>query len=204
MAGGLNKPKKERECMSLSSAITPEIREARRIAMKKYRSTPKGKAAMKRVKAKYDALPENKLRRKLARKRWEKGTEKGRECVRRHRRNRAIRYRAKYRFDIFHLAKRREQAKKAYQRRFQWFKSYTSGLVCSRCGESDGSCLDFHHIDPYQKLFNVSAIGYKKSKNTVMAEIAKCAVLCANCHRKLHAGVISSPNAQEQCDCQAV
>lgn len=58
---------------------------------------------------------------------------------------------------------------------------------CQRCGEKDIICLDHHHLR--DKLFGLG--GGKHSGHTldeIKAEIAKCAVLCSNCHRKLHAG----------------
>ena len=54
---------------------------------------------------------------------------------------------------------------------------------CSMCGESSKCCLDFHHIDPKTKERRIS---YLRSIKKIDAEIAKCIVLCSNCHRKLH------------------
>ncbi len=51
------------------------------------------------------------------------------------------------------------------------------------CGESRIACLQFDHIVPEEKSGNVSdMVGTGKSLKTVMSEIAKCRVLCANCH----------------------
>jgi len=69
----------------------------------------------------------------------------------------------------------------------QWFKTLKSSLKCVQCGESDPVCLDFHHRDPGQKDFSLyQAARLAMGKNRILAEIAKCDVLCANCHRKLH------------------
>ncbi len=59
---------------------------------------------------------------------------------------------------------------------------------CERCGEKHPACLDFHHRDETTKLFNISLAGSrgKKTVEQMQAEIDKCAVLCSNCHRKLH------------------
>lgn len=59
---------------------------------------------------------------------------------------------------------------------------------CAICGEKEQCCLDFHHLR--DKEFVVSA-GVDVSKERLFDEIDKCVVLCANCHRKLHAGIIS-------------
>lgn len=57
--------------------------------------------------------------------------------------------------------------------------------ACSRCPESHPACLDFHHRDPETKSFALSR-GHEHSRAAILAEIAKCDVLCANCHRKEH------------------
>lgn len=57
---------------------------------------------------------------------------------------------------------------------------------CVRCGESDVACLDFHHRNG--KADKEGHIGFIRrfSVKRIKAEIAKCDVLCANCHRKHH------------------
>lgn len=58
-------------------------------------------------------------------------------------------------------------------------------LLCLKCGESRNHLLDFHHIDPNQKDFQISqgeGYGWKRVKQ----EIDKCIVLCSNCHRDFH------------------
>ena len=67
-----------------------------------------------------------------------------------------------------------------------WLKSLKRGKAC-RCGEADPSCLDWHHRDPKQKEFNVSQMRKGCSKEQVLREVAKCTIVCSNCHRKLHA-----------------
>lgn len=43
--------------------------------------------------------------------------------------------------------------------------------------------MDFDHLDPTQKEFDLSnGAGY--SLKRILAEIAKCEVVCSNCHRK--------------------
>lgn len=59
---------------------------------------------------------------------------------------------------------------------------------CSRCDEKDIACLDFHHVGGKDK--QVSGL-VNCSEHRLRAEIEKCIVLCANCHRKVHAGVIT-------------
>jgi len=62
------------------------------------------------------------------------------------------------------------------------------GGKCEKCGyDKNISALDFHHIDPNIKEFQLDA---RKSANTKMfkliEEVAKCELLCANCHRETH------------------
>ena len=69
----------------------------------------------------------------------------------------------------------------------EWYIEYRSKLSCIRCLENDPICLDFHHIDPSTKIEEVPLMVHKGcSIQTILNEIAKCIVLCANCHRKEH------------------
>lgn len=43
--------------------------------------------------------------------------------------------------------------------------------------------MDFDHRDPSEKLFNVSQINKASSSIKLLEEIAKCDLVCANCHR---------------------
>jgi hypothetical protein len=70
--------------------------------------------------------------------------------------------------------------------RKQWFNDYKQTLKCERCGESHPATLDFHHLDPTKKEFNISDQLWAKNKEKVLEEISKCIVVCSNCHRKIH------------------
>lgn len=61
---------------------------------------------------------------------------------------------------------------------------YKSG--CKYCKEKDPRCLDFHHTKD-NKIHNVAYLvssGYRWQ--SVLDEIAKCEIICSNCHRKHH------------------
>lgn len=59
---------------------------------------------------------------------------------------------------------------------------------CLNCGESDPTCVDFHHIDPSKKKFNIAGACVKhKPMEEIKEEIKKCVCLCSNCHKKFHA-----------------
>lgn len=70
----------------------------------------------------------------------------------------------------------------------EWLNSLK--IKCVICGESEPVCLDFHHINPDEKKFTIGK-HRNKSKENLLLEISKCICLCANCHRKLHAGLIN-------------
>ena len=76
--------------------------------------------------------------------------------------------------------------KKNREKRGEWFIEYKKTLKCSECGENHPAVLDFHHLDPSEKEFNLSDQIWCRKKEDVISEINKCIVLCANCHRKLH------------------
>ena len=61
---------------------------------------------------------------------------------------------------------------------------------CVRCGFNEHpNCLDFHHIDQNSKEVNLSvkAIADKWGRKRILIEAEKCIVVCANCHRLIHA-----------------
>lgn len=63
---------------------------------------------------------------------------------------------------------------------------------CIRCGELELAALDFHHRNPSERLFTLGSNIASRTVEAIKAEIAKCDVLCANCHRKLHAGRLAA------------
>lgn len=55
---------------------------------------------------------------------------------------------------------------------------------CVECGESDPVVLELDHLDPTEKTSNVSDLMNRSRMELLMEELAKCQVMCANCHRK--------------------
>jgi hypothetical protein len=53
---------------------------------------------------------------------------------------------------------------------------------CELCGEADPTVLDFDHLR--EKLRDVTEIALRGGWADLLAEIEKCRVLCANCHRR--------------------
>ena len=59
------------------------------------------------------------------------------------------------------------------------------GGSCIKCGYNKCvSALEFHHIDPNQKDFQVcgKSWSFERLKN----EVDKCILVCSNCHREIH------------------
>ncbi len=63
---------------------------------------------------------------------------------------------------------------------------YKESHCCEICSEARAVCLDFHHRDPDAKKFVLSDAETRSIANTVR-EIKKCILVCANCHRVIHA-----------------
>lgn len=63
------------------------------------------------------------------------------------------------------------------------------GQKCNICGYSGlNSVLEFHHIDPKEKQYGVAAGGNCHDLKKDLKEVKKCILVCANCHREIHAG----------------
>ena len=77
-----------------------------------------------------------------------------------------------------------------------WRKRKKKALVeykggkCQCCGYSRCiEALEFHHLDPNIKSFTIS--GKSKSFNSLKSEVDKCILVCSNCHKEIHAGLIN-------------
>ena len=68
---------------------------------------------------------------------------------------------------------------------------FKANLGCKFCPEKEAICLDFHHTDSLNKEDDVSKFVRSNQRKKAWEEIAKCVVVCSNCHRKIHAGLIS-------------
>lgn len=65
------------------------------------------------------------------------------------------------------------------------------GDCCSVCGYNKcDSALELHHLDPKQKEFSLSK-SRSYSIEKIKKEISKCILLCANCHREVHSGLLN-------------
>ena len=82
--------------------------------------------------------------------------------------------------------------KRVYQRKKEklaeaqeYVFEYLSIHPCKICEETDPIVLEFDHIDPTTKSFDI-CIGIQRGINlsVLISEIEKCRVLCANCHKR--------------------
>src|SRR5271157_5024330 len=64
------------------------------------------------------------------------------------------------------------------------FIEYFKTHPCVDCEETDPLVLDFDHDDPKKKLKNISKMRANSRWETILKEIEKCQVRCANCHRR--------------------
>ncbi len=87
--------------------------------------------------------------------------------------------------EAFKKAKQRSKGSfsKSFYEGKNFVDSYKKKKGCFCCGYNiHPSALDFDHINPEEKTMNVSQM-LALNKDRLLAEVKKCQVLCANCHR---------------------
>lgn len=82
--------------------------------------------------------------------------------------------------------RQQETQKRHRDKLFYHLMSYLDGKGCVDCGESDPIVLQFDHLPEFEKKFNVgrAITGSTRSWEAILEEIAKCDLVCANCHAK--------------------
>jgi hypothetical protein len=86
--------------------------------------------------------------------------------------------------------KLKEQCKERVKKRRKYIEEKMATIGCHFCHECDPIVLEFHHLknkDGNVSTMLIGGISWQRLK----AEIDKCVLLCANCHRRLHAGKIA-------------
>ncbi len=75
---------------------------------------------------------------------------------------------------------------RAYREQFDTIVQAAKSVPCKDCRESHPYyVMDFGHLPGSEKSWDVSRMrSYWIDLDVVRAEIAKCEVVCANCHRK--------------------
>ena len=70
---------------------------------------------------------------------------------------------------------------------FKAFAEFKKSVGCQGCGyRKCGACLDYHHREPDKKEFRITAPAWFANTERTRKEMAKCDLLCKNCHYELH------------------
>lgn len=85
-----------------------------------------------------------------------------------------------------HIARAEKSKRRIALERTRYLLDYFKSHPCADCGETDPIVLEFDHTDPSTKSFNIGTMLAKRAWASVLAEIDKCDVVCANCHRRRH------------------
>lgn len=68
---------------------------------------------------------------------------------------------------------------------------YVMGGCCQICKYNRAiTALELHHLNPEEKEFGIGAI-LNKDWELMNQEIQKCILVCANCHREIHEGLVT-------------
>lgn len=99
-------------------------------------------------------------------------------------------YKDRAQYNIQAVAKRRRKIK-------VMAIEYKGGKCCV-CGyDKYVGALDFHHLDEKSKNFDLSTKGLTRSWDRTKTEVDKCILVCANCHREIHAGLVQLPDENQ-------
>jgi hypothetical protein len=78
----------------------------------------------------------------------------------------------------------KEYSQERYLARRAFVNEYKLEVGCQSCGYKEHPvALEFDHIDPSTKKFSIGSQLMSMSWKSIHEEIAKCQVLCANCHQ---------------------
>lgn len=90
----------------------------------------------------------------------------------------------------YRCAKCNSDAVTKRRRRIKRILVEEAGGACRLCGYSRClAALEFHHVAPAEKRFNLSRRGVTRSIERARDEARKCVLLCSNCHAEVEAGV---------------
>ena len=76
----------------------------------------------------------------------------------------------------------REQKRRLTRERMAYLFEYFTAHPCRDCGETDPIVLEFDHLR--DKAFNIGEALPYRNWESILAEITKCDVVCANCHKR--------------------
>jgi hypothetical protein len=86
----------------------------------------------------------------------------------------------------YHRANRERRAlqkKRQLQDFIRWYRTLKDGKPCTDCGGVfHHAAMQWDHLPGSEKLENLGNLRGKRSRRLVLEEIAKCELVCANCH----------------------
>ena len=86
----------------------------------------------------------------------------------------------------------------ARRRRVKEILVAEAGGCCVLCGyDRHPRALQFHHLEPGSKAFGLAFAGAARSLARCRAEVAKCVLLCSNCHAEVESGIATIPIAAQ-------
>ncbi len=78
-----------------------------------------------------------------------------------------------------------QKEKVAHYRNFT--NEYKENKGCEKCKiKYQYYILEFHHLESEEKEANISVLIKSAGKKRIEEEIAKCIVVCSNCHKEIH------------------
>ena len=64
-----------------------------------------------------------------------------------------------------------------------WYQALKSEMPCADCGDMfHHAAMTWDHLPGASKLADVSSLLQRHNRKLILAEIAKCELVCANCH----------------------
>jgi hypothetical protein len=81
-----------------------------------------------------------------------------------------------------YIEQARIQKERLQLERTRYLLEYFERHPCLDCGETDPVVLEFDHLR--DKRFSIGGHLVRQSWRSILAEIEKCEVVCANCHRR--------------------
>jgi hypothetical protein len=103
-----------------------------------------------------------------------------------------------------YIERARQRASEVRRERLVYLMEFFRANPCVDCGENDPLVLEFDHLG--DKAFTIGEGLRDRSWCSILDEIAKCEVVCANCHRRRTAhrgGFARLEAAGQQCDAAA-
>ena len=94
-------------------------------------------------------------------------------------------YQRKYLSDPVNKARHKASVDRNRRRNSEFRRSLLAEFSCLLCDVLDPDIIDWHHVCPEEKLFDIKG-SLTKSHDVWWTEVLKCIPVCCNCHRKIH------------------